>query len=161
MTPVPTGPSPIAVPGDHGELLLLEAPPGWLMTPPTPPARLALLDPNASGGFWPNVNVVIQDLGTMTPEEYLTLGRLQLKAMGEQARVEHDEPIGPGSSGGRVMEFVAYNGQVPVRCRQLILLQGGSAYVVTATAAAHQFEAYRPRFDRVFSSVALRLAGTT
>jgi hypothetical protein len=48
---------------------------------------------------------------------------------------------------------VAHVGPVPVRCRQLILLHGGSAYVITALAPALQFEAYRARLERALASV--------
>ncbi len=151
---------PIAVPCDNGALLLIEAPEGWLMSPPAPPARLSLLDPTSPGPLRPNINVVAQDLGKMTGEEYLTLTRLQLKGMGENATVERDEPIGrqSGESASHLFEFVAQVGPMTVRCRQLILLHGGSAYIITALAPALQFEAYRARFERALTSVTLSLS---
>jgi hypothetical protein len=145
------------VPCDNGGLLLIEPPEGWVMAPPAPPARLALLDPNAPGPVRPNLNVLAQDLGKMTPEEYLTLTRLQFKAMGDNVNVERDQPL-DRAGGGHLFEYVANVGPVAVRCRQLILLQGGWAYCVTALAVAHQFEAYRARFEAALGSVVLRLS---
>jgi hypothetical protein len=156
MTPPPTPQPPIAVPCDNGALLLIEPPEGWLMSPPAPPSRLLLLDPAAPVPR-PNINVIVQDLGKMTAEEYLTLTRLQLKGMGDNVVVERDEPLGR-PPGGQVLEFTAQLGPMSVRCRQFILLHGGSAYVITALATAHQFEAYRSRFERALTSVTLTLS---
>jgi hypothetical protein len=155
MQPQPS-PQPIAVPCDDGSLLLIEPPPGWLLAPPTPPARLILLDPNTPGPLRPSINVVAQTLGKMTPEEYLTLNRLQLKGMGENAEVQRDEPLGT-RSGAHLFEYVAHQGPVSVLCRQLILVHSGNAYVVTALAPAHQFEAYRGRLERALDSVAIKI----
>jgi hypothetical protein len=156
MTTAPTR-QPIAVPCENGALLLIEPPEGWLMSPPAPPARLSLLDPRAPAPLRPNLNVVAQDLGKMTPEEYLTLTRLQLKGMGANAAVERDEPLGRGS-GGHLFEYVANLGPMAVRCRQLILLQDGWAYCVTALALVHQFEAHRAAMEGALNSVVLRLS---
>jgi hypothetical protein len=148
---------PIAVPCDNGALLLIEPPEGWLMSPPQPPARLLLLDPTAPGPFRPNINVVQQKLGRMTPEEWLTLTRLQLKSMGEHVRVERDETLGK-QGGGHLFEYTAQVGPVFLRCLQFILLQGGAAYMITALAAADQFEAYRSRLESSLFSVTLTLS---
>jgi hypothetical protein len=158
MTPQPTAPSPIAVPCEDGALLLIEPPAGWLMAPPTPPARLILIDPNVPGPPRPSINVLAQNLGKLTPEEYVTLNRLQLKGMGENAAIERDEPLGT-RAGAHLFEYVAHPGPVSVRCRQLILLHGGTAYVVTALAPAHQFEAHRARFERALNSVVVKVGG--
>jgi hypothetical protein len=123
------------------------------MAPANPPARLVLLDPQSPDPFRPNVNVLAQSLGTMTPEEYLTLSRLQMKAMGESVAVELDEPL--GTAGGHLFEFQAQVGGVQVRCRQLIVLFGGSAYVVTAMATPARFEQCRGRLTACLASVSL------
>src|SRR6266545_3889204 len=102
MTTQPARQAPIAVPCDNGALLLIQPPEGWLMAPPTPPARLLLLDPAAPPPMRPSLNVIAQDLGKMTPEEYLTFTRLQLKGMGENVVVERDEPLGR-PLGGQVL----------------------------------------------------------
>ena len=156
MTDEPTQQAPIAVPCDAGTMLLLEPPPGWLMSPVQLPARVGLIDPNAQGPFWPNINVVVQDLGKMTVDEFVTLTRLQLKALGDAAVVQRDESIGPESAGHR-FDFISYSGPVPVRCQQLILFHSGRAFVVTALASLQQFDNYRSRFEKVFDSVAIRV----
>jgi hypothetical protein len=156
MTLQPTSSTPIAVPCEHGALLLIEPPEGWLMAPPVPPARLYLLDPNAPGPFRPNLNVVVQELGKLTPEDYVQLTRLQLKALGDGAVVERDQPLGPART-GHLFEVVFHGGPVTVCSRQVILLHAGSAYVLTAMAAADEFRAYRARFEKALESVTIRL----
>src|SRR5262245_54550403 len=135
MNILPPRGEPIAVPCDNGALLLIRPPEGWLMAPPQAPARLLLLDATAPGPFRANINVVVQNLGQMTPEEWLTLTRLQLKSMGEKVTIERDEALGK-RPGGHLFEYSALLGPVFVRCLQLILLQGGAAYVITALAPA-------------------------
>jgi hypothetical protein len=157
MDPLPTRNEPIAVPCDNGVLLLIRPPAGWLMSPPQPPARLLLIDPAAPGPFRPNLNIVAQPLGQLTPEEWLTLTRLQYKSMGDKVTVERDEALGK-YPGGHVFEYTARFEPLSVRCLQLILLQGGTAYLVTALAAAHEFEAYRPRLEASLLSVTLTLS---
>src|SRR5262249_51871231 len=101
--------------------------------------------------------VVAQNLGKMTPDDYLTLTRLQFKGLGDNITVYKDEPLGrPG--GGHLFEFVATLRQMPVRTRQFILLQAGSAYVITALAPADQFEGLRARLEESLASVTLKLA---
>ena len=157
MNPLPTRNEPIAVPCDNGALLMIRPPEGWLMSPPQPPARLLLLDPAAPGPFRPSINVVVQKLGQLTPEEWLTLTRLQLKSMGEHVTIERDEELGK-QSGGHLLEYTAQIGPLSVRCLQFILLQGGAAYMITALAAADQFEAYRSRLESSVFSVTLTLS---
>jgi hypothetical protein len=157
MTLQPTSSAPIAVPCDDGALLMITPPEGWLMAPASPPARLSLLDPSAAGPFRANINIVAQNLGKMTVEEFMTLNRLQMKAMGDNLVVERDEPIGSGK-GGHLFEFRAYGGPVSLRGRQLILLHAGTAYLVTAMAALNQFEAYRSRFETSLASVCVSIS---
>ncbi len=155
MNPQPTCPSPVAVPCENGVLLMIEPPPGWVMGPASPPCRLALLDPQWPGPGWPNINVVVQGLGNMTPEEYLTLSRLQMKGMGDNVVVERDQPL--GTPGGHVFEMQVQVGQALIRCRQLIVQHDSYAYVVTAMAPADRFEAYRACFERSLGSVSLTI----
>ncbi|HYT88300.1 MAG TPA: hypothetical protein VEL76_06240 [Gemmataceae bacterium] len=127
------------------------------MSPPTPPARISLLDPNAAGPLRPNINVVAHSLGKMSAEEYLTLTRLQFKGMGDQVVIERDQPLGR-HLGGHLFEYVANLGAVSVRCRQVMLFDGGWAYLITGLALAHQFEAYRTQVETSLNSVVLRLS---
>lgn len=158
MIPTPSSTSPIAVPCDNGALILIQPPEGWLMSPPQPPAKLALLDPNAPGPFFPNINVLDQDLGQMNVDEYLTLTRLQFKAMGDTVAILRDEALGKSA---HWFEFISYATPLPIRCRQQVLFHSGRAYLVTAMAALHQYDAYRDRFEQCLGSVALRIAGDT
>jgi hypothetical protein len=157
MNPLQTRNDPIAVPCDNGALLLIRPPEGWLMSPPQAPARLLLIDAAAPGPFRANINVVVQNLGQMTPEEWLTLTRLQLKSMGEKVTIERDEALGK-RPGGHIFDYTAQFGPVSVRCLQLILLQGSAAHVITALAPADQFEAYRSRLESSLFSVTLTLS---
>jgi hypothetical protein len=156
MNPVPSSSSPVALPCERGALLLMEPPAGWAMAPPVPPARLYLLDPDASGEVRPGINVVVHDLGQLSPAEYLTLSRLQLKGLGANAVVEVDQPL-DDRGGGHLFEAVLQAGPWALRGRQLILLHQGTAYVVTAMAPADQFEAYRPRLEKALESVLIRI----
>src|SRR5262249_58042694 len=126
----------------------------WASPPPTPPALLILIDPSSPGPFWPNINLVVQDLGKLTTEEFVTLTRLQLKALGDNAVAERDEPMGPA---GHLFEFLAHAGPVPTRCLQHVFFHLRRAYILTAVAASQQFEAYRERFESSFRSVALKI----
>src|SRR5262245_3129049 len=105
-TPFPLT-SSVAVPCGAGVMLLLEPPEGWVMAPPNPPAQLILLDPLAPGPFRPNINLVVQDLGRMTTEEFLTLSRLQMKGLGDKAALVTDAPMSGLAS--HLFEFLAYN----------------------------------------------------
>jgi hypothetical protein len=149
--------SPLAVPCDQGVLLLIEPPEGWVMAAPTPPAKLTLLDASAPGPTWPNINLTVQDLGKLTPDEFVLLSRLQMKSLGDSVVVEKDEPIGR-DSGVHRFDFLAYPVGQPVRCRQHIMFHGRRAYVLTAMAPSAQFEAYRERFARTLDSVVLRIS---
>ncbi len=159
MTPQMPASSPVAVPCDEGVLLLIDPPPGWVMAAPTPPSRLTLLDPTAAGPSWPSLNVLVQDLGKLSTDEFLTLSRLQMKAAGDSVTVERDEPVGREPGGAHRFEFLAAAAPRPVRCRQLILFHGRRAFIVMALAPSQQFEAYRAAFERALDSVMLRVTG--
>ena len=94
----------------------------------------------------------------MTVDEYLTLSRLQIKALGENGTMVRDAPLGP-TGGGHVFEFISYVGPTPIQCRQLILFQTGRAFVVTALTSAHQYEDYRRRLEKALDSVTIRFSG--
>ncbi len=127
------------------------------MAAPAPPSLLTLIDASGPGPVWPNINVVVQDLGNLTSDEFVLLSRLQMKALGGSAKVERDEPIGR-AGGGHRFEFVSFAGPKPQRFLQHVLFHGGRAYITTALAQAQDFETYRQRFEQALGSVALKVA---
>ena len=112
--------------------------------------------PNIDDGFRANVNIVVQPLSPLTHDEYLTLSRLQIRKMGNLARLAVDEPA-LRFPGGRVLEWTALEASPPIRTRQLIAFAGPEVFVVTAMATAASLDRYEPLFQVMMDS--FRCAG--
>jgi len=116
--------------------------------------RVFLYAPRLSGGFQANINVMVHSLGVMTEEEYLALSRLQMKQMSGRSEPDVDMPAPHGHS-GRIVEWHAHMGPMHIKTRQLIVVCGSSAFVVSATALSTQFSEYREEFEAAMDSFRL------
>src|SRR5438067_2148901 len=71
----------------------LTIPPGWLVdTSGQQGTKAIFFHPQGEEHFRPNINVVVNPLSPFTPEEFITLGRLQLKQLSGSSRLGIDEP---------------------------------------------------------------------
>ena len=141
---------------DPQELFSLHVPEGWLVdSSGQQNTRVILLHPTTEANFRVNVNVTVQELRALTPDEFLTMSRLQLKQLTGSPRAERDEPA-ERRGGGHRLESTMTLGAVTIETRQLIVLDGGKAYVVTATAPAGSAANYQREFEVVFESFQLR-----
>jgi hypothetical protein len=114
-------------------------------------SRLLLFAPNAAPDFQPNVNVTMQDLAGVTPEDFLTVTRIQLKQFAGTPNLDVDAPTGD-AFGGHVFEWTTRRPPFPLHGRQVATFAAGRVYVVTATAKAEQFDQLRPAFEEVMAS---------
>lgn len=137
---------------DPAEHFSLRVPEGWSAdTSGQQGESVVLFGPTVDDDFRANVNVIVQEIAPWTPEEYVTLSRLQLKKLSNLATLPVDEPA-PRLPGGWVLEWTTWEAPIPVRGRQLIAFRAGRAFVVTGTATAASFARHEPLFRAVFDS---------
>lgn len=114
-----------------------------------PPARpytvLVMSLPVDDSGFAPNVNVQAQPW-TGDLEGYLELSRTQIEERGWTLR---DESVADGEA---VYDFEGAFGGFDLRWHARVLLQDGTAWLVTASARPKQWEREGDRLRRVVSS---------
>ena len=113
--------------------------------------RVILCEPSAIGDFCANINVVVQALGAMTETEYLALSRLQVKQMSGRAKPDVDVAAAQLNN-GRILEWHAMMGRMHLKIRQLIVVCGSSAFLVSATALYSRFSEYRKDFEAALDS---------
>jgi|GEM_PF-3691293 len=141
---------------DPETLFSLQIPPGWALdTSGQGGSRAILYHPEAWSGFRPSVNVVVQLLGGLTPEEFLTMTRLQIKQVTGQPQPERDEQSG-ALLGGQVIEYTAEFGTGAVlRVRQDYYFHAGRAFILTATAPNETYARVAAAFERILASFRL------
>ena len=116
-------------------------------------SRVALLHPTPEDGFRANVNVVVNLNPHLSPVEFLTLSRLQIKQVTGLAKLGIDEPAARPNS--HLLEWSAQAGSALLQCRQLIVFGAARVFVVTATALLSRFESHRATFAAVLDSFKL------
>ena len=140
---------------DPETLFALSVPPGWLVdNSGQQGAKLLLLCPQMEGTFRPTLNVMIQDLGILTKDEFLTLTRLQLKLLTGQPRPQRDE-LYAGLPGAQILEWSATVNDLPLTMCQLLVVAARKAYVLTGTVPTERLPQYRMAFHSVFASFTL------
>ncbi len=141
---------------DPTERFSLCVPEGWMVdTSGQQESRVILYAPTVDDDFRPNVNLLLQAVPPLTPAEYITLGRLQLRRMSNLVKLPVDEPVSR-LAGGWVLEWTTWEAPIPVHGRQLIAFRGEKAFVLTAMATAKSFERYEQLFHTVLDSFQLR-----
>lgn len=116
--------------------------------------KVIFYQPDIDDGFRANVNVIVHDLGPLSPDEYLTLSRLQLKQITGFPRLPTDGPTDTPVN-AHIFEWMTDWATPAVRVRQMVAFAGSSAITVTATASLDRFENHRAEFDQVFYSFRL------
>ena len=131
----------------------LEVPPEWLIDNSGQQGTLVMLfQPVKNGDFRPNLGVVAHSLAPLTPEEYVTLSRLQAKRLSGKSTLDVDQ-VANTAMGGQIIEWSSLQmGPVAIRFRQLLIVNKGIAFTITATAGGHQFEGLRVLLESMLSS---------
>ena len=134
-------------------LFTLLIPTGWSVNDAGGPGtEVILFSPCIGyGGFRPNINVVVQDLRGLTPEEFLTLTRLHLKQMTSQQQPQRDEPF-PAVPSARLLEWSAPLGGLLLTVCQMLVTSGAYAFIVTGTVPAANLPEYRDTIQAAFAS---------
>lgn len=130
--------------------------PSGCLTDTTGPqgTRLIVHFPGDSYGFRANVNVMVQQLGAMSPEEYVILSRFQIKQISGRAGMDVDQPLCLHQN-GHLFEWHAPFGPSELRVRQLVAIRMPTAFVVAATALEDAFKSYEQAFQTMLESFAV------
>lgn len=141
---------------DPETLFTVQVPPGWALdTSGQSGARAILYHPEVWSGFRSNVNIVVQPLGALTSDEFLTLTRLQIKQLTGQQHPERDTPS-TEPPGGWVIEYAAnFGASAALRVRQDIHCSAGRVFVLTATAPDENFARCASAFHQILHSFRL------
>jgi hypothetical protein len=116
--------------------------------------RLALYTHQIEMGFRANVNIHVQPLQGCFREDFLANTRWQIQQLTGLESAERDEPASSPHH-GHLLEWSATLGALALHFSQHIVIERDQAYVLTATAPAASFAAYRPDFQMVFESFTL------
>jgi hypothetical protein len=137
---------------DQESLFSLHVPKGWLVdTSGQQGSRVILLHPMIENDFRVNVNVVVNAMGGLTIEEYLTLSRLQIKQLTGARQLAVDE-LARRPEGAHLLEWIVEIAPVPLKIRQVFLAKEPRIYLVTATAPLARFELHRSVLETVLES---------
>jgi hypothetical protein len=117
-------------------------------------SRLVMFAPSAPGDFQANVNITLQDLASVTADEFVTVTRIQLKQFAGSPSLDVDEPRGEAGA-GHVFAWTTHRGAVPVRGHQVLNFRAGRCYALTLSARPEQFEQLRPEFEAILGSFQL------
>ncbi|MBL7963414.1 MAG: hypothetical protein JNM31_06180 [Flavobacteriales bacterium] len=91
--------------------------------------------------FQENLNLIVQDVGEVTMDEYVRTTHAQIAQFLQQARVLSSAP--GRSADSHVFEYSGtYEGRA-LHWLQHVYLRNGKAYLITFTAEADMFEEYR------------------
>jgi hypothetical protein len=110
-----------------------------------------LFHPRVENGFRANVNVVVEELGSLSPGEYLTVTGMQVRQVAGRENVCRDE-LAPFCPGGHLFEWIMPMGRLTLRVCQLIVFDQARAFVISATAPAEAFSQYWPEFQGILES---------
>ena len=131
----------------------INVPAGWNVQETDGDVVLGLLGPADAEGFRPAVHVLAISRRGYSLEEWakesMEINRLQYR---ELTLIRDDEISAPGPSPARIIEFTERTVAGERRQRQLLLVGGGRAYAVLATAMASDFEKFEPAFKKCFDS---------
>lgn len=133
-------------------LFSLEIPAGWLIdNTGQQGSKVVVFDPKSDANFRTNINVIVQDLEPLTEDECLTFGRLQLKQISGNSKLDLDEPA-KDSRSPHLFEVTSRRTPVPLKCRQAVWVSQGKVYIVSGTTTASQFPLRREEFNAVLKS---------
>ena len=106
-----------------------------------------------SGGFAPNVNIVIEQVGALTLNQYIAANKQtiaqrmpSMKLFGEKATTLGGIPA--RSSHARF----SMQGRPPIENHQIYCVRNGRGYVLTFTATPATIARYEPVFEKVRAS---------
>ncbi|MDP6381182.1 MAG: hypothetical protein QF662_07540, partial [Phycisphaerae bacterium] len=118
----------------------IDVPTGWNVQETDGDVVLGLLGPAGPEGQRPAVHILAVSRGGYTlkqwAKESMEINRLQYR---ELTLIRNDEISAPGPSPTRIIEFTERTVAGERRQRQLLLVSGGRAYAVLATAMASDF----------------------
>jgi hypothetical protein len=142
---------PVEVSAEHG--VRVTTPDGWQRGAAANPAVvLAVVRPDRPDEFQPNVQLVRHPRTPLTPEEYVTLSRLEAKRLSGRADLAADGPPAAGTAAW-VLEYETDRlAGRSLRFRQHVHFLGDDAFVLTATAPPQAFERLRAEIEVVLSS---------
>ena len=149
LNPKQEGPSIYTDPDFHFSSRI---PAGWLLdSSGQQGTRIIIFASPPNVDFRANINVMIHKLAAITPAEFLTLSRLQLKQMTGPPNLEIDHPAAQ-PPGAHIFEWHAPMGSLHLKMRQLITFRPPLAFVVTATALFNDFDQFRQDFEAALDS---------
>jgi hypothetical protein len=131
----------------------MNVPAGWTVRESTGMADVFVLGPETPGAARPNVTVVVEPGRTaLTVEELTRNARQQLEALkGFKLLGESPRALADGRA-AFVMTFEQSSLGPTLRERQLFVVAGGRAYIVTATASPAAFAEREADFEAVLQS---------
>jgi len=127
----------------------MNVPPGWTVREGSGMPAVFVTGPRTAAGFQANVNVVVESVRPgMTLEEYVASYKpeREFKLLSEEPRER------PGGRKTYVLTYRQGAFSVPLTQRQLYLVAGERAYVVTATVPADSFADEEANFEVCFQS---------
>jgi len=153
-----SGPSSPA--GEAGHYLNLanrfeiQAPPGWTVRESGGTAVVLMTAPSAGEAVRPNLNVIVEDrYAGLTLEELAQQCKAQVAALrGFELLVPEQSITLADGLRAIVITFRQAATGTPLEQRQMVVVGGGRAYVVTATASPETFAAEEKNFDACFRS---------
>ena len=131
----------------------MNVPPGWTVREGSGMPAVFVTGPRMAEGFQANVSVVVESVHPgMTLEEYVASYKLELEVLRELKLLSEEPRERPGGRKTYVLTYRQGAFSVPLTQRQLYLVAGERAYVVTATVPSDSFAGEEANFEVCFQS---------
>ena len=132
----------------------LEAPSGWTEKPAQKGAQLILMAPDAFPKFHPNVNVMVQNTGTLTYDQYKAITEKET-AQAKGTASNYQKFTFDDGTVGRSIEISFQSGGMNVRTLSAWRMVDGKTYLVTGITLADDFPNRLPAFSKIAKSLKL------
>ena len=141
----------------HASGASLHRAPGWTRGEAAEGAALVLFAPNPSPQFRPNINLLIQETGPMTADDYRRLSEKQSAEMGGRTDNYREFTLDDGSLAHSMLIHFSYQ-NLQLTSLSVWLMREGKTYLITATAEASDFGQRESSFLEIVQSFRLQKA---
>ena len=122
--------------------------------------RVILFHPFATTGFRTNINVIVQQIGVMTPDDFLTLSRLQMKGISAHPLMDVDQPTAT-LAGAHFFEVARPNGPATPKDAPAHRFRSGTRVRRDCHRSIHRFCPIPRRFRNHLGFFSARRASRT
>lgn len=128
----------------------VDAPTGWTKGA-SPKAPLVLYAPNPMANFRPNVNVLVQETGKMTNQQYYEITKNQAKQVSGSVS-DYSDFVFDNKAKGKTLRLDFASNGTKLSCLSVWLQRDGKTYLITGTTIPEDYANRLESFKKVARS---------